>query len=465
LFFLQVNGRRRKNTIHCLETQQGVCYSHEEKEAALFQHFSTQFSQPPAREFSLNWEEIGLPMQDLSHLEVEFSEEEILAAIQDIAADKAPGSDGFNGIFLKKAWPIIKEDIILVFLFFFQQHEQHLRHLSKAHIVLLPKKHDAKRIQDYRPISLTHSIAKLISKCLASRLAPELQNLVSRAQSAFIKKRSIQDNFLYAQNLIRSLHRSKQQGLFLKLDIAKAFDSVRWDYLLEVLQQFGFGVKWRSWVSILLAASSSSVLLNGSRGPWFRHFTGLTQGDPLSLMLFILAMEPFQKMMAIAATDGLLSPLSSRGPSLRVSLYADDAAVFVKPIKTEIQVVANILQIFGHASGLNINRDKCVVYPIQCQDLSMEAIMEPFPCQISSFPSHYLGLPLHFRQLSRVQVQPRIDKVGNRLPMWKGRFLNKAARLKLINSVLSSIPTYFLTIFSLKKWGFKKIDKIRRSFF
>jgi mannosylglycoprotein endo-beta-mannosidase len=176
-------------------------------------------------------------------------------------------------------------------------------------------------------------------------------------------------------------------------------------------------------------------------------------------------MEPFQKMMAIAATDGLLSPLSSRGPSLRVSLYADDAAVFVKPIKTEIQVVANILQIFGHASGLNINRDKCVVYPIQCQDLSMEAIMEPFPCQISSFPSHYLGLPLHFRQLSRVQVQPLIDKVGNRLPMWKGRFLNKAARLKLINSVLSSIPTYFLTIFSLKKWGFKKIDKIRRSFF
>lgn len=115
--------------------------------------------------------------------------------------------------------------------------------LSTAHIVLLPKKHDAKCVQDYRLISLTHSIAKLISKCLASRLAPELDSLVSRAQSAFIKKEKHSRQFLYAQNLIRSLHKSKQQRLFLKLDIAKAFDSVRWDFLMEVMQQLGFGVK------------------------------------------------------------------------------------------------------------------------------------------------------------------------------------------------------------------------------
>jgi hypothetical protein len=96
-------------------------------------------------------------------------------------------------------------------------------------------------VADYRPISLTHSLAKLISKLLATRLALELDSLVSRAQSAFIKRRSIQDNFLYTQNVVRALHRSKKSGLFLKLDTAKAFDSVRWDYLLEVLQQFGLG--------------------------------------------------------------------------------------------------------------------------------------------------------------------------------------------------------------------------------
>jgi len=142
-------------------------------------------------------------------------------------------------------------------------------------MVLLPKKADAQLIGDFRPISLTHSIAKLISKILAVRLSGELNQLISRSQSAFIKRRSIQDNFLYTQNLIRDLHRAKKKGLFLKLDIAKAFDSVRWDFLMEVLEQFGFQHKWRSWVSALLSSSSTAVLLNGSKGSWFRHYRGL----------------------------------------------------------------------------------------------------------------------------------------------------------------------------------------------
>jgi len=86
-------------------------------------------------------------------------------------------------------------------------------------------------------------VAKLISKLMANRLAGCLDQLISRAQSAFIKKRSIHDNFLYTQNLIKELYRAKYPALFLKLDIAKAFDTVRWDYLLEVLTQLGFGAR------------------------------------------------------------------------------------------------------------------------------------------------------------------------------------------------------------------------------
>jgi mannosylglycoprotein endo-beta-mannosidase len=67
-------------------------------------------------------------------------------------------------------------------------------------------------------------------------------------------------------------------------------------------------------------------------------------------------------------------------------------------------------------------------------------------------------------QLRRVDVQPLIDKMANRLPTWKGRFLNKAGRLKLIDSVLTSMPTYFLTAFAPKKWLIKRLDKIRRGF-
>jgi len=64
----------------------------------------------------------------------------------------------------------------------------------------------------------------------------------------------------------------------------------------------------------------------------------------------------------------------------------------------------------------------------------------------------------------RVDIQPLIDKVGKRLQAWKGTLLNRAGRLKLVNSVLTSIPTYYLTVFRLQKWALKKIKKLRRSF-
>lgn len=90
--------------------------------------------------------------------------------------------------------------------------------------------------RDYRPITLVHSFAKLVSKLLANRLAPRLQELVGKNQSAFIKRRSILDNYKYVQRAAVLLRKRKIPKLLLKLDISKAFDTVSWPFLLEVLQ-------------------------------------------------------------------------------------------------------------------------------------------------------------------------------------------------------------------------------------
>ena len=175
-------------------------------------------------------------------------------------------------------------------------------------------------------------------------------------------------------------------------------------------------------------------------------------------------MEPLQRLFDIATAEGHLSPLGGRVTGLRASLYADDAAVFLNPQPHEVHIVANILEMFGAAFGLMVNLNKCAVYPISCDGINVSEVMQAFPCSVREFPCSYLGLPLHTRPLRRVDIQPLIDKIANRLPSWKARLINKAGRLKLVNTVLSSMPVYFMTVFDIKKWAIKKIDKLRRGF-
>jgi mannosylglycoprotein endo-beta-mannosidase len=237
--------------------------------------------------------------------------------------------------------------------------------LNTANIAMLPKKEGADDISDFRPISLIHAIAKIIAKVLALRLGPLMDELVSNAQSSFIKKRSIHDNFLYVKNLAKRLHKSKTPSLLFKLDIRKAFDSIRWEYILDLLRRRGFPAQFRNWITALLSTASSRVILNGIAGPPIIHGQGLRQGDPLSPLLFVLAIDPLAQILHVATTHGLLHKIRGRGNILRTSLYADDAAIFVAPIKEDIQNLANILHSFGEVTGLATNFLKSSVVPIR----------------------------------------------------------------------------------------------------
>jgi hypothetical protein len=134
--------------------------------------------------------------------------------------------------FLHAAWPVIHHDIMCAFDAFWSLDTRHLHCTNDVLMVLLLKKADPSAIKDYRPIALIHSMGKLITKVLACRLAPKLDNLVHVIQSTFIKGRFIQDNFKLVQSTAKVLHTRRVAYLLLKIDIAHAFELVSWPFLL-----------------------------------------------------------------------------------------------------------------------------------------------------------------------------------------------------------------------------------------
>ena len=283
-------------------------------------HFRQHLGTSTFRPATFHWHSLGYQQHDLSSLEAPFTQEEIKDTIFSMPNDKAPGPVSFTGIFFKECWEIIKFDLTAAFNQLHNLNAQQLNLLNSANIILIPKKMDAKHVGDYRPISLIHSFAKIFSKLLANRLVPHLNRLVLNCQSAFIKRRCIQDNFLYLQSTVRRLHRLKKPALFLKLDIQKAFDTINWSYLLEILQTLGFGPRWREWISFLFSTAMSRALLNGSQGDSFEHKCGVRQGDPLSPMLFILAIYPLQKILDLSKECSHHSPSQQQNSGLQSML-------------------------------------------------------------------------------------------------------------------------------------------------
>jgi hypothetical protein len=139
--------------------------------------------------------------------------------------------------------------------------------------------------------------------------------LINYNQSAFIRGRQIHENFKTVQLTCRWLHARHRPTVLLKIDLAKAFDSVAWPFLLEVLEHAGFPLRWRNWVAAMLRTASTKVMVNGRPSRRILHARGLRQGDPLSPTLFVLVMEVLNALIHALCRNGL----STAHPSTRTT--------------------------------------------------------------------------------------------------------------------------------------------------
>jgi hypothetical protein len=174
-------------------------------------------------------------------------------------------------------------------------------------------------------------------------------------------------------------------------------------------------------------------------------------------------MEPLHILFQKAQKVSILKKLSHVCDTFRISLYADDASLFINTTKQEVAITDFILQLFADASGLITNLAKTCYYPISREGLDLQFIF----CArriVSSLPCTYLGLPLHFKKHNRATLQHLLHKIGSRLPRWKRGFFSYPGRELLVKSILSAMPTHFITVFKMPKWTIYGIEKFRRSF-
>jgi len=200
---------------------------------------------------------------------------------------KCPGPDGFNFDFIRKSWVYIKDEFVKAMALF---HETGSipKECNASFIGLVPKIKNPSKLEQYRPISLVGAIYKVISKVLAGRIKKVLSFVVDESQSAFLKGIGILDSVLMANEAIEDLRRCGRSELCLKVDFEKAYDSVRWEFLYDMLYKLGFHSKWVMWMRGCLESATVLVLVNGSPTEEFKPTRGLRQGVacPFSFLLW-----------------------------------------------------------------------------------------------------------------------------------------------------------------------------------
>ena len=199
-----------------------------------------------------------------------------------------------------------------------------------------------------------------------------------------------------AMETIHSMANSKHRAMFMKLDMAKAYDRVRWEFLYKVLLAFGFAEEWVDWILSRVTSSSFFVIINGEPLDLFSASRGLRKGDPLSPYLFIIMAEGLGRYIKSQVERGLIQGWrwNDSLPSYSHLQFVDDTALMGSTRVSEAIKFRRALDIYLKASGQCINDGKSSIYFFNTPQPIQNRIARILRFHIGSLPLIYLGVPL-----------------------------------------------------------------------
>ncbi|KAL2898143.1 hypothetical protein RDABS01_039925, partial [Bienertia sinuspersici] len=262
LFHSCIRKRTLQNNVYAIRDRDGsIKDSPEGIQAAFMDYYKEQLGKAMTGRAHVHPEIVmkGPVLQEdqKSKLVQPFTKEEVRKAIFSIPGNKSPGPDGFGTHFYKHNWDLIGEEVTTAILDFFESGKL-LKEINNTFLILIPKVTKPLDVSEFRPIACCNTIYKGITKLLCSRLKEALPDLISENQGAFVHGRYIVHNIMVCQDLVRRYGRKNNSpSCMIKLDLRKAYDTVEWEFIEEMLRAMNLPNLFVEWIMDVLVPPAS----------------------------------------------------------------------------------------------------------------------------------------------------------------------------------------------------------------
>lgn len=238
--------------------------------------------------------------------------------------------------------------------------------------------------------------------------------------------------------------------MILNLDINKAYDRVRWDFIREVLNVMGFLATWIHIIMEYVSTVTYSVLVNGEPTSKITPTTSLRPGDPLSPYLFILCMEVLSRKISQHQNQGLIRGLKihRRAPEIAHILFVDDAFFFLKGYLDNVWNLQKILSTFCAMLEEMINTQKSyTVFSNNTPKKFIRLLNKGLKVWNKEKLGKYLGCPMDVSVHSLQLFQTLQQKIIATITSWSFNSLSQAGKLLLINSILLAYASHIMSTY------------------
>ncbi|GBG89986.1 hypothetical protein CBR_g50077 [Chara braunii] len=319
-------------------------------------------------------------------LDAPITQEEVAGAPFGMHKGKASGPDGLPVEYLMTATRPLLLYLCEAFNRLFSGEEASPATFGQTTIVLLYKKGSVEEIRNWRPISLLSAPYKLYAKVLANRVAAVLPALVHSTQTGFIPRRQILVNVLLVRQIMERAQDFQPPLATLFLDFEKAYDRVRWPFLLQGMRCRGFGEVFVKVVEGVLGMAVAKVQVNGFLSSPLKITRSVREGCPLSAALYVLYVEHLHEM--IRANDQIPGFELPRGAQVKTNAFADDTAAVTRATHQSVSALRNEVVLFEKYAGARIKWGKSVAVVPAGVDVAM---FEGMKTQLPGDQFLYLG--------------------------------------------------------------------------